>query len=130
MENFAFFDQNNFILDHEQTTEKSHDGTVKILCQYCQRFITQKEFGKDKSLSFSMKYFLFYLQGFVWPFAKPVDVENLNLPDYYLIIKKPMDLGTVKVSFDNSQSSLQFFFRENSTIENMPLLMNSQLMFD
>jgi hypothetical protein len=34
---------------------------------------------------------------FVWPFAKPVDVENLNLTDYYQIIKKPMDLGTVKV---------------------------------
>jgi hypothetical protein len=34
---------------------------------------------------------------FVWPFAKPVDVENLNLPDYHQIIKKPMDLGTVKV---------------------------------
>ncbi|CAF0868296.1 unnamed protein product [Adineta steineri] len=33
---------------------------------------------------------------FVWPFAKPVDVKNLNLSDYYQIIKKPMDLGTVK----------------------------------
>ncbi|CAF3613857.1 unnamed protein product [Rotaria sp. Silwood1] len=40
---------------------------------------------------------------FVWPFAKPVDVENLNLPDYYQIIKKPMDLGTVKKKLDNRE---------------------------
>ncbi|CAF1932643.1 unnamed protein product [Rotaria magnacalcarata] len=40
---------------------------------------------------------------FVWPFAKPVDVKNLNLSDYYLIIKKPMDLGTVKRKLENRE---------------------------
>ncbi|CAF1287230.1 unnamed protein product [Rotaria sordida] len=40
---------------------------------------------------------------FVWPFAKPVDVENLNLPDYYQIVKKPMDLGTVKKKLENRE---------------------------
>jgi hypothetical protein len=40
---------------------------------------------------------------FVWPFAKPVDVENLNLSDYYQIIKKPMDLGTVKKKLENRE---------------------------
>ncbi|KAF3848839.1 hypothetical protein F7725_015336 [Dissostichus mawsoni] len=33
-----------------------------------------------------------------WPFYKPVDAEALQLHDYHLIIKYPMDLGTVKVS--------------------------------
>ncbi|XP_074555801.1 uncharacterized protein LOC141811671 [Curcuma longa] len=33
---------------------------------------------------------------FGWVFNKPVDVEGLGLYDYFLIIKHPMDLGTVK----------------------------------
>ncbi|XP_072199112.1 bromodomain testis-specific protein [Excalfactoria chinensis] len=33
---------------------------------------------------------------FSWPFHQPVDAAALNLPDYYSIIKKPMDLGTIK----------------------------------
>ncbi|NXJ20951.1 BRDT protein, partial [Dicrurus megarhynchus] len=33
---------------------------------------------------------------FSWPFHQPVDAAALNLPDYYTIIKKPMDLGTIK----------------------------------
>jgi hypothetical protein len=40
---------------------------------------------------------------FVWPFSKPVDVKNLNLSDYYQIIKKPMDLGTVKKKLENRE---------------------------
>lgn len=32
-----------------------------------------------------------------WPFAKPVDPLALNIPDYFDIIKHPMDLGTIKV---------------------------------
>ncbi|WVZ07233.1 hypothetical protein V8G54_020579 [Vigna mungo] len=31
-----------------------------------------------------------------WVFNTPVDVVKLNLPDYFSIIKRPMDLGTVK----------------------------------
>jgi hypothetical protein len=34
---------------------------------------------------------------YAWPFYKPVDAEWLGLHDYHEIIKKPMDLGTVKV---------------------------------
>ena len=33
---------------------------------------------------------------YAWPFYKPVDVVGLNLSDYYDIIKKPMDMTTVK----------------------------------
>lgn len=31
-----------------------------------------------------------------WIFAEPVNVEKLNIPDYYTIVKKPMDFGTIK----------------------------------
>lgn len=31
-----------------------------------------------------------------WPFMDPVDVERLGLHDYYQVIEKPMDLGTIK----------------------------------
>lgn len=38
--------------------------------------------------------------GYAWPFYKPVDAELLGLHDYHEIIKKPMDLGTVKVRLE------------------------------
>ncbi len=31
-----------------------------------------------------------------WIFMEPVNVESLNIPDYYTIVKKPMDFGTIK----------------------------------
>lgn len=34
-----------------------------------------------------------------WVFNKPVDAIALGLHDYHLIVKKPMDLGTVKMNF-------------------------------
>ena len=38
-----------------------------------------------------------WFQTFAWPFLKPVDAKELGLHDYHNVIKKPMDLGTVKV---------------------------------
>ena len=35
---------------------------------------------------------------YAWPFYKPVDAALLGLHDYHEIIKKPMDLGSIKVS--------------------------------
>lgn len=40
---------------------------------------------------------------YAWPFYKPVDVKLYKLDDYYDIIKKPMDLGTVKVKMDKRE---------------------------
>lgn len=36
-------------------------------------------------------------------FLKPVDVDGLGLHDYYDIIKKPMDLSTMKVKLESGQ---------------------------
>jgi len=38
-----------------------------------------------------------------WPFQKPVDPVALALPDYYEVVKKPMDLSTIKKKFDTYQ---------------------------
>ncbi|XP_076838817.1 bromodomain-containing protein 4-like isoform X2 [Brachyhypopomus gauderio] len=38
---------------------------------------------------------------FSWPFQAPVDAVNLCLPDYYDIIKTPMDMGTIKRRLEN-----------------------------
>ncbi|KAM6921178.1 bromodomain testis-specific protein [Xenentodon cancila] len=36
-----------------------------------------------------------------WPFRQPVDAVALSLPDYYTIIKNPMDLNTIKKRLQN-----------------------------
>lgn len=41
--------------------------------------------------------------GYAWPFYKPVDAKMLGLHDYHDIIKKPMDLGTVKIKMDERE---------------------------
>ena len=39
----------------------------------------------------------------VYPFATPVDPVALNIPDYHSIIKKPMDLRTVREKLESAQ---------------------------
>ncbi|RZF43644.1 hypothetical protein LSTR_LSTR009241 [Laodelphax striatellus] len=41
--------------------------------------------------------------GYAWPFYKPVDAELISVHDYHLVIKKPMDLGTVKQKMRNRE---------------------------
>ncbi|KAJ7986417.1 hypothetical protein DPEC_G00339680 [Dallia pectoralis] len=38
---------------------------------------------------------------FSWPFRLPVDSVGLHIPDYYTIIKTPMDLSTIKKRLQN-----------------------------
>ncbi|KAH9819205.1 hypothetical protein DFH28DRAFT_887003 [Melampsora americana] len=40
---------------------------------------------------------------FVWPFYEPVDPVKLGVPDYLTIIKKPMDLSTIKQKLDRGE---------------------------
>ena len=37
-----------------------------------------------------------------WIFHEPVDPEKLGIPDYFEVVKKPMDLGTVKSKLNNN----------------------------
>lgn len=43
------------------------------------------------------------LQEYTWPFYHPVDAVKLGLTDYYDIIKRPMDLSTVKKKMDRRE---------------------------
>ncbi|XP_042432173.1 transcription factor GTE9-like isoform X1 [Zingiber officinale] len=38
---------------------------------------------------------------FAWVFNLPVDVKKLNIPDYYTVIKNPMDLGSIKTKLSS-----------------------------
>ena len=38
-----------------------------------------------------------------FPFMQPVDPVALNIPDYFSIIKQPMDLGTIKTKLINGE---------------------------
>ncbi len=40
---------------------------------------------------------------YAWPFYKPVDTEQLDLHDYTQVIKKPMDLGSVRAKMENRE---------------------------
>ena len=37
------------------------------------------------------------------PFRTPVDPQTLNIPDYFDIVKKPMDMSTIKRKLDSGQ---------------------------
>jgi len=65
---------------------------------------------------------------FGWVFNQPVDPVKLNIPDYFSIIKYPMDLGTVKDKLErNCYSSTHQFAADvrltfsNATTYNPPL---------
>ena len=38
-----------------------------------------------------------------WPFHEPVDPVKLCIPDYFDVIKNPMDMSTIKRKLDNYQ---------------------------
>ena len=46
-------------------------------------------------------------------FLAPVDWAALNLPDYPVIIKKPMDLGTIKSNIENGEYDDAYDFAED-----------------
>ncbi|KAK4336698.1 hypothetical protein RND71_043444 [Anisodus tanguticus] len=74
-------------------------------------YTSQQAKTKKGKLTDQMKYCSLILKelfskkhnSYAWPFYKPVDVHMLNLPDYYDIIKHPMDLGTVKQKMENRE---------------------------
>eukprot|EP00286_Rhodomonas_abbreviata_P020090 CAMPEP_0181297234 /NCGR_PEP_ID=MMETSP1101-20121128/5129_1 /TAXON_ID=46948 /ORGANISM="Rhodomonas abbreviata, Strain Caron Lab Isolate" /LENGTH=198 /DNA_ID=CAMNT_0023402153 /DNA_START=409 /DNA_END=1002 /DNA_ORIENTATION=- len=43
----------------------------------------------------------------------PVDAEKLGIPDYHIVIKRPMDLGTIKSNMDKGVITSPSQFKEN-----------------
>lgn len=58
-----------------------------------------------------------------WVFNSPVDPVELGLPDYFEVIKKPMDLGTIKKRLENGcyHSIDEFDYHVNLTFDNAML---------
>ncbi|KAL8142015.1 hypothetical protein V2J09_015047 [Rumex salicifolius] len=63
-----------------------------------------------------------------WVFNKPVDVIELNIPDYFTIIKNPMDFGTIKGKFAAGKysSPLEFAADVRLTFSNAMIYNPSQ----
>ncbi|MEE6494537.1 hypothetical protein FKM82_001780 [Ascaphus truei] len=62
-------------------------------------YINRKKTGRlTNQLQYLEKMVLkaLWRHNFSWPFQQPVDAAKLNLPDYYRIIKNPMDLSTIR----------------------------------
>ncbi|KAL8602159.1 hypothetical protein ACOMHN_007428 [Nucella lapillus] len=78
---------------------KKQKGKMSEQMKYCAQII--KELHTKKH----------YLSA--WPFLKPVDVAKLQLDDYFTVIKKPMDLGTVKIKMENREYSTPKEFEED-----------------
>lgn len=61
-----------------RTSQNAHNYQLR----YCSQLL--KELFSKRHLEYA------------WPFYKPVDVKGLGLTDYFDIIEKPMDMGTVR----------------------------------
>ncbi|XP_062109058.1 transcription factor GTE8-like [Humulus lupulus] len=57
---------------------------------------------------------------FGWVFNVPVDVVKLNIPDYFTVIKHPMDLGTVKskIASGSYSNPMEFYADVRLTFTN------------
>jgi len=37
-----------------------------------------------------------------WIFHEPVDIVKLKIPDYFEVVKRPMDFGTIRKKLNNN----------------------------
>lgn len=52
-------------------------------------------------------------QSFTFPFRKPVDVVLLGLTDYHEVIKKPMDMSTIRKKLIGEEYDTAVEFKED-----------------
>ncbi|MCD7460155.1 hypothetical protein HAX54_042964 [Datura stramonium] len=70
------------VMDNERDKRRKMDRNVKQQCIHILKTLMAHPSG--------------------WPFLVPVDPLQYNIPDYFTIIRKPMDLGTVKAKLDGN----------------------------
>ncbi|XP_051026260.1 bromodomain testis-specific protein [Acomys russatus] len=62
---------------------------------------------------------------FSWPFQQPVDAVKLKLPDYYTIIKTPMDLNTIKKRLEN-----KYYMKASECIEDFNTMFSNCYLYN
>ncbi|XP_006140218.1 bromodomain testis-specific protein isoform X2 [Tupaia chinensis] len=62
---------------------------------------------------------------FSWPFQQPVDAVKLKLPDYYTIIKNPMDLNTIKKRLEN-----KYYVKASECIEDFNTMFSNCYLYN
>lgn len=87
------------VADQAQHNMKNKKGKLSPQLKYCSNFV--KELFAKKHASYA------------WPFYKPVDANLLGLHDYHEIIKKPMDLGSIKKKLESREYSCPSEFAED-----------------
>lgn len=70
-----------------------------------QQDASQREAAASRRMQELMRQFATILRQitqhkWAWPFMDPVDVKGLGLLDYYQVIDKPMDIGTIKTKME------------------------------
>ncbi|EFH57623.1 imbibition-inducible 1 [Arabidopsis lyrata subsp. lyrata] len=99
----------------QTNTSKSNSGGKKVAISQpnnskCNSAGKEKSKGKHVSSPDLMRQFATMFRQiaqhkWAWPFLEPVDVKGLGLHDYYKVIEKPMDLGTIKKKMESSEYS-------------------------
>ncbi|XP_066228319.1 bromodomain testis-specific protein [Saccopteryx leptura] len=62
---------------------------------------------------------------FSWPFQQPVNAVKLNLPDYYTIIKTPMDLSTIKKRLEH-----RYYVQASECIEDFNMMFSNCYLYN
>ncbi|XP_076403039.1 bromodomain testis-specific protein isoform X14 [Peromyscus maniculatus bairdii] len=91
-------------------------------------FINAKKNGRvTNQLQFLQRVVLkaLWKHGFSWPFQQPVDAVKLKLPDYYTIIKTPMDLNTIKKRLEN-----KYYVKASECIEDFNTMFSNCYLYN
>ncbi|XP_012516497.1 PREDICTED: bromodomain testis-specific protein [Propithecus coquereli] len=91
-------------------------------------YINTKKSGRlTNQLQYLQKVVLkaLWKHSFSWPFQHPVDAVKLKLPDYYTIIKNPMDLNTIKKRLEN-----KYYVKASECIEDFNTMFSNCYLYN
>nr|XP_031536323.1 bromodomain testis-specific protein [Vicugna pacos] len=88
---------------------------------------TRKSGRSTNQLQYLQKVLLkaLWRHGFSWPFQQPVDAVKLKLPDYYTIVKNPMDLNTIKKRLEH-----KYYVKASECIEDFNTMFSNCYLYN
>lgn len=60
-----------------------------------------------------------------WIFLEPVDPIKLNIPDYFDIVKEPMDLSTIRTKLNSNQ-----YMRATEFVRDVTLMFDNCILYN